>query len=131
MLTDAQQAQLFTRVTRVWFMVRNLESLAYALSRGDQARPAWKDTETGYTYPAVAIAPNVSLGKLLGADRLTEQELHDALAAAVPSADANAAALLDALGAESVDDIAAALRALLGPERAAQLGADLAAPPAG
>lgn len=128
MLTDTQQAQLFTRVTRVWFMVRNLESLSYALARGDQARPQWKDTETGYTYPAVPIAPNVSLARLLGADGVTEAELHAALASAVPSPDANAAALLDALGAETIDDVAAALRALLGDERAAELGAVLATP---
>lgn len=131
MLTDAQQTQLFTRVTRIWFMIRNLESLGYALARGDQARPAWADTETGYTFPAVPIAPNVSLAKLLGDAGVSEAELHAALAGAIPSAESNASALLDALGAETLDDVAGALRALLGPDRAAQLGAVLAsAPPA-
>lgn len=129
-LTDAQQKELHYRVTRVWFMVRNLESLAYALVRGDVARPSWKDTETGYTYPAVAIAPNVSLARLLGADGVSEQELHDALAAAVPDAGANAAAVLDALGTEDIDDVAGVLRAMLGPERAAELAEALTAPDA-
>lgn len=131
MLTDAQQTQLFTRVTRVWFMMRNVESLAYALSRGDQARPAWADTETGYTFPAVAIAPNVSLAKLLGDAGVSEAELHEALAGAVPTAEANATALLDALGAQTLDEVAAALRALLGDEQAAALGRVLAPPAAG
>lgn len=131
MLTDAQQTQLFTRVTRVWFMMRNVESLAYALSRGDQARPAWADTETGYTFPAVAIAPNVSLAKLLGDAGVSEAELHEALAGAVPTAETNATALLDALGAQTLDEVAAALRALLGDEQAAALGRVLAPPAVG
>lgn len=129
-LTDQQQKDLYYRMTRVWFMVRNLESLTYALVRGDVTRPSWKDTETGYTYPAVAIAPNVALGRLLGADGVSEQELREAIAAGVPDAGENAAAILDALGTEDVDDVAGVLRAMLGPERTAELAAALAAPPA-
>lgn len=123
-LTDQQQQDLAYEVKRCWWMVRNIESLVTALASGNSSRPVWPDKETGYTYPAVPMFPNVSLGQLL-ADHVSDADLKAALEQ-LPTADDNARAVLAALAAGSPQQVAAALKVVLG-DQAAAVGALLAA----
>lgn len=126
-LTDEQQKDLYWRIRRMHTMVRGLDRLMNVLAAGGTSTPQWDDAETGFVYPAAAMKPNESLNRLLGSEGVSDAELQDALAAATPTAAETASAFLTALGAESLDEAAAALVAVFGPERAAQLGAKLSA----
>lgn len=125
-LTDDQQEDLLKRVKRTHTMIRNLESLVYAMMRGQEIRPEWQDAEVAFTFPATPISPNVALGRLLGTEGVSEAELRDIVANAVPTADANAQAMLTAIGQDDMTEAARMLGAVLTPSQRAQLARLLA-----
>jgi hypothetical protein len=123
-LTERQQQDIDARVWHTWLMTRNIESMMTALMSGASSRPKWADKTTGYTYPAVAAFPNVTLGKL-AAEGVTDADLKAALKA-LPSADDNARAFLEAVQSGLPEQIAASLRIALGEQADAVFRAGLA-----
>lgn len=122
-LTDAEKTALLKQQRHTWMMTRNIESLLTALAQGNASRPKWADATTGYTYGAVPMFANVTLGRLV-AEGVTDADLKQALEA-LPTADENARAVLEALEADTPAQVADALRTVLG-DRAAEVGKLLA-----
>lgn len=122
-LSDQQQKDINQRVWHTWLMTRNVESMLSALLSGASSRPKWADKTTGYTFPATAVAPNVMLGRL-AAEGVSDADLKAALEA-LPSADDNARAFLDAVRSGLPEQIAQSLRIALGDQADAVFRAGL------
>jgi N-acetyl-anhydromuramyl-L-alanine amidase AmpD len=126
-LSDAEKTRLLFEAKRTHQMIRNIEHLMYALVRGQDSRPTMADKETGLTYPATAIAPNITIKQLAARQGITAEQLAaalDVVPTAVETAEAVLAELADA--GRTDDELAAALRAALG-DRAPAVGRLLAA----
>jgi hypothetical protein len=126
-LSDAEKKALLEQSRHTRLMARNIESLLNALVAGKDLRPKWADTATGYTYPATAIAPNITIKQLAERQGITVADLAaalDVVPTAIETADAVLAELADADRSDA--ELADALRAALG-DRAPAVGRLLAA----